>query len=135
GHGIGDAARLAFEVGALLDAELLMEDVTLDAARRLQNDAAPSHRACDAAAHDHFIGYDAAGDACRLADQDVGGVQVALDLAIDMDLTLRDKIADDRQILADVGGARWVARARRGRVLSRQRRVLTVMRWRLRRRR
>ena len=95
-------ARLPFEVRTLLDAELLVEDIAFDAARSLQHHAAPADRAGDAAAHDDFVRHDAAGDASSLADNDVGGVQVTLDLSVDVHLAFRDEIADDRQIFADV---------------------------------
>ena len=106
------AARLALEEGALLDGQRLMEDVALDVAGGLQHHALAAHRAHDVAAHDDLLGDDAAGDARLLADDDVGAVDVALHLAVDLHFALGDEVAVDREIGADDGRRVALAAAR-----------------------
>ena len=97
------AARLALEVGALLDRQRLVEDIALDVARGLQQHLAAADRAHHVAAYNDLLGDDAAGDAGPLADNDVGAVDVALHLAVDLYLAAGDEVAHDGEIRADDG--------------------------------
>ncbi|MEI9900298.1 MAG: hypothetical protein WDN31_09425 [Hyphomicrobium sp.] len=55
------------------------------------------------AADDDLLGGDAAGDARLLADDDVGSLDVALNLAVDLHLALGDEVAVDHQVGTDDG--------------------------------
>src|SRR5688572_5064834 len=102
GRRILHAAGLAFEIGPLLDGQLLMEDVAFELAAGLQQHALAAHRPHHGAAYDDLLGDDIAGDACIFADDDAGGVQVALDLAVDLHLAPGHEVADDRQVGTDL---------------------------------
>ena len=104
GQRIVRAARLSFEIGALLDGEALMVDVALDMGLRLERHAQAPDRAEHAAAHHDILGEHAAGDLRLVAEQERAAMHVALDLAVDLDLAFRGHVAGDRQILADDGG-------------------------------
>ena len=107
GNRIVRAARLALEEGALLDGDGLVVDIAFDMARGLQQHAAAANGAEHMAADDALLGNDAAGDAGLLADHDVRAVNVALDLALDLDLAFRHEVAVDYEIgTDDRGGGR-----------------------------
>lgn len=65
-----------------------MVDIAFDVALRLQHHALAADRPHDVAAHHDFFRDDPACDACPLADHDVSTVDIALDLAIDLNLSL-----------------------------------------------
>ena len=89
------AARLPLEIGALLDGEALMEDIALDMGLRLQRHAQAADRADDAAAHHDILGDHAAHHLRLVAEQERAAMNVALDLAVDLDLALRGHVAGD----------------------------------------
>jgi hypothetical protein len=81
---------MAMEVRTLLDREGQMMDVGFDVTGRLQinRDAAndPQH----GAAHDHSIGRNRAGYLALVADDYFHALDIALDVAIDLQRTLAD---------------------------------------------
>src|SRR5690606_3239429 len=97
------AARLPFEIGTLLDGQALMEDIALDMGLRLQRDAETPDRADHAAAHHHVFGDDAADDLRFVAEEERAAIDVALDLAVDLEFALGLHVAGDRQVFADDG--------------------------------
>src|SRR5262245_23051680 len=81
-----------------------MEDIALDMRLRLERDTQTPDRADYAPAHDDILGHDAADHLRLVAEQKRTAIDVALDLAIDLDLALRGDITRDAEILADDRG-------------------------------
>src|SRR6476620_10427005 len=100
-HGIVAAARSALEKGTLLERETLMIDVALDMGHGLQRHAQASDRADKAAADHHVLCRHIAFERGALAENQRDARDVAVDLAIEMDLAFRRDVARDPQILAD----------------------------------
>src|SRR6476646_998956 len=100
-HGIVAAARSALEIGTLLERETLMIDVALDMGHDLQRHAQASDRADEAAADYHVLCRHIAFERGALAENQRDARDVAMDLAIEMDLAFRRDVARDPQILAD----------------------------------
>ncbi len=76
----------------------LMVDIAFDMARGLQQNPAAANGTEHMAADDALLGNDAAGDAGLLADHDVRAVNIALDLALDLNLAFRHEVAVDDEI-------------------------------------
>src|SRR5262249_14484854 len=95
------AARLSFEIGALLNGKALVVDVAFDARWPLKRNAQTFDRSDQAAAHNNLLGLDLAPHLRLVAEQKRLAVDVALNLAVDLDLAFRGDVAGDRQVLAD----------------------------------
>src|SRR5262249_62300435 len=78
-----------------------MKNITLDRTAVLQLDADGMDRALDAAADCDVLRDDAALDLCAIADQKIGGAQLAFDSAENLRWTVAFDIADDRHVGAD----------------------------------
>src|SRR5215831_5870046 len=83
---IFNAPRRSFEQRVLVDRQRAMENVALDRPTVLQLDA---------------DGADAALDLCAIADEKIGGAQLAFDAAEDLRRTVAFDVADDRHSGAD----------------------------------
>jgi len=78
-----------------------MDNVAFDMGLRLERNAHAPDRADHPSAHDDVFGDDAAHNLCCVAEQERAAMNVALDLTVDLDLTLGGDIAGDRKALAD----------------------------------
>src|SRR5215468_10837673 len=78
-----------------------MKNVTLDRPAVLQLDADGTDGALDAAADRDVLRNDAALDLCAVADEKIGGAQLAFDAAEDLRRTVAFDVADDRHSGAD----------------------------------
>src|SRR5262249_3155244 len=95
------AARLSFEIGALLNGKALVEDVAFDMRRSLKRNAQAFDRSDQVAAHNDVLGHDPAPHLRFVAEQKRAAADVALNFAIDLDLAFGGDVAGDRQVLAD----------------------------------
>src|SRR5262249_18636971 len=98
------APRFSFEVSALLDGQTLMENIALNMGLRLQLDAKAPPLAHHPAAHHDVLGRDAADYLRFVSEQERAAMDIALDLAVDLNLALGSDITGDRQVLADDRG-------------------------------
>src|SRR6266536_4297732 len=78
-----------------------MKNVALDRPTVLQLDADGTDGALDAAADRDVLRNDAALDLCAIADEKIGGAQLAFDAAEDLRWTAAFDVADDRHSGAD----------------------------------
>src|SRR5215831_277593 len=98
---IFNAPRRSFEQRVLVDRQRAMENVALDRPTVLQLDADGADGALDAAADRDVLRNDAALDLCAIADEKIGGAQLAFDAAEDLRRTVAFDVADDRHSGAD----------------------------------
>src|SRR5690606_39905870 len=75
-----------------------MIDVAFDLALGLQHHLPAADRTLDRSPNDDLLGDDSTSDPRALADHDVATVDIALHFAIDLDLTVRNKVADDDEV-------------------------------------
>jgi len=75
-----------------------MVDVAFNLARRLEADAPSTNRPHHLPKYDDVFGADGAGNARSLADDHAIAVDVALNLTIHPQFTLRNNIANDGEI-------------------------------------
>jgi hypothetical protein len=101
GQRVVGVAAIAFEEGAGLDGEGFVQDVALDMAGRGEQHLARADGALDAAAHGHLFGHHIALDEGLVADDEAGRVDVAFDLAVDLDIAGRGQRAGDHEVAAD----------------------------------
>jgi len=94
---------VAFQEGARLDGQILMEDVADDVGGFGELDGTRLDLAVDGAVNAHRFSDDLALDLGCLADKQRLGANIALDDAIDLDLAITAEIADDL-VISD-GGA------------------------------
>src|SRR5262245_21827252 len=78
-----------------------MKNVTLDRPAVLQLDADGTDGALDAAADCDVLRNDAALDLCAVANEKIGGAQLAFDAAVDLRRTAAFDVADNRHSGAD----------------------------------
>lgn len=86
-----------------------MVDIAFDVALSLQHYATAADRPHYVSTHNNFVRQDAPSDAGAFADDDVGSVDVALNVAVDLDLTFGTQVAVDRQVRADDGWREAIA--------------------------
>jgi len=91
------ATAAALEVGSLLDRKRHVVDVAVDLRRGLKGNGFSAYDARDSAANDHLLTRDHAGHPALLAHDNLGGLNVTLDLTID----LQNTTADDLQSLSN----------------------------------
>ena len=101
GGRIVGTSGLAFEERALLDRERLMINIALDVTGRLQGNFFAANGSHDLTADDDLFGNNAARNPGLFTDQHVGAVNIALDLALNMDFALGDQVAHNREIGTD----------------------------------
>src|SRR6185312_16065616 len=94
-------ARLSFEIGTLLDGKALVEDVAFHMALPLERNTQARDRSYKMAAHNYILGRNSARHPRLVAEQKRAATDVALNLAVDLDLAFRGDVASDRQVLAD----------------------------------
>src|SRR5690606_9551245 len=87
-----------------LDAERGVQNVTVNDGGGGHGDLIAAHGAVHLAADDHFPGADIAADDRFFADDDACGLQIAIHLTFDLDFSVRDEVALDRQIFRQNGG-------------------------------
>lgn len=75
-----------------------MEDVTFNVALSLEHHAIAADRSHDLAPDDNLFGPDAASDARALSNDDVGAVDVALNLPVNLHLALGCEVSNNRQV-------------------------------------
>jgi hypothetical protein len=75
---------MAVEVSTLLDREGQVMDVGFDVTGGLQGDRLSTDDAQDCAAHDHLLACDHPSNLPLLTDDDLGRLNVTLDVAIDL---------------------------------------------------
>src|SRR5262245_26369954 len=78
-----------------------MKNIALDRPTVLQLDAEGTDGALDAAADRDVLRNDAALDLCAIADEKIGGAQLAFDAAVDLRRTAAFDVAHDRHSGAD----------------------------------
>ena len=78
-----------------------MEDVAFNVGLRLERNAHAPDRSDNVAAHDYIVGRNTARHVRFVAEQKRGATNVALNLAVDLELAFRGDVASDRQVLAD----------------------------------
>ena len=78
-----------------------MEDVAFHMGLRLERDAQAPDRSDNVAAHNYILGGNTTRHLRLVAEQNRAATDVALNLAVDLDLACRDDVASDRQVLAD----------------------------------
>src|SRR5262245_6889163 len=78
-----------------------MKNIALDRPTVLQLDADGTDGALDAAADRDVLRNDAALDLCAVADEKIGGAQLAFDAAVDLRWTAAFDVAHDRHSGAD----------------------------------
>jgi hypothetical protein len=88
---------MAVEVSALFDREGHVMDIGLDMARRLQGNCMSADDAQNSTAHDHLLACDHPGHLPFLTNENLGRLNVTLDVAIDLQHTP----ANDPEALAD----------------------------------
>src|ERR1700674_5057209 len=84
------AARLSFEIGTLLDGKALADDVAFHMALPLERNAQARDRPDNMPAHYYILGRDTAPHLRLVAEQKRATTDVALNLAVDLDLAFRD---------------------------------------------
>src|SRR4029079_10583369 len=82
------------ELGALVDRERLLDDIAIDARRRIEVDGRALQRTLDLSLNDNHPRRDGAKNAARLADRNAFAVHVAFDVSGDEErsLGLEDKL-------------------------------------------
>src|SRR5215471_11506086 len=98
---IFNAPRRSLKQRVLVDRQRAMKNVALDRPTVLQLDADGTDGALDAAADRDVLRNDAALDLCAVADEKIGGAQLAFDAAEDLRRTVAFDVADDRHSGAD----------------------------------
>src|SRR3990170_3954272 len=95
------AARLSFEIGTLLDGKALVKDVAFHMGLRLERNAQAPDRSDNVAAYNYILGRNTTRHLRLVAEQKRAATDVALNLAVELDLAFRGDIASDCQVLAD----------------------------------
>src|SRR5262245_12359140 len=98
---IFNAPWRSFKQRALVDRQRPMKNIALDRPAVLQLDAKGTDGALDAAADRDVLRNDAALDLCAIADEKIGGAQLAFDAAVDLRRTAAIDVAHDRHSGAD----------------------------------
>ena len=93
--------RLSFEIGTLLDGKALVEDVAFHVGLRLERNAQAPNGSDNVAAHNYILGRNTARHVTFVAEQKRAATNVALNLAVDLELAFGGDVASDRQVLAD----------------------------------
>jgi len=97
---------MAMEVRTLLDREGQMMDVGFDVTGRLQINRDTANDTQHGAAHDHSVGRNRAGYLASVANDHLNALDIALDVAVDLQRALADylqALACDGEIVADHG--------------------------------
>src|SRR5690606_35456872 len=87
-----------------VNAERGVQHVALKDGGGGHGDLIAAHGAVHLAADDHFLRADIAADDRFFADDDACGLQIAIHLTFDLDFSVRDEVALDRQIFRQNGG-------------------------------
>jgi catechol 2,3-dioxygenase-like lactoylglutathione lyase family enzyme len=93
----GNTTTTPIEHGSLLNRKSHVMNVALNIRRGLQRDGLAADHTCDFALNDHLRTGDRTRDLALLANDDLDGVHIPFDLAID----LKDALADDLEAFAD----------------------------------
>src|SRR5262249_14108556 len=96
-----DPAALALKNGARLDRQSLVHDVANDLGRLRQNHRLALDLSVDRTADPNVVARDAPAHVRTLADRDRAALDVALYLAIDLNVAIAHQIALDLQTTAD----------------------------------
>src|SRR5919108_1089349 len=111
------APGLALEVGAWLNRQRVVIDVTFDVAGGLQHHLLATNRPHHLPPHYDHVGNNSAGKPAMLPDHDGRAMNLTLYFTLDMDFALTNEIAYDHQVTSDerrgIGLSRSRSRFRR----------------------
>src|SRR5580765_2230281 len=119
-----DPATLALEEGARLDRQGLVHDVADELGRLRQDHRLALELSVDRTADPDVVAGNGSVYVRTLADGDRAALDVALDLAVDLNVAVADQVALDLQITADDRLRRAAVGARRGGCRRERRRLV-----------
>src|SRR4051812_5239860 len=100
-HRLVEAARHAFELRVLLDRERAIENLAVHHSRALQFDGVAVDRALEVAVDDGVLGHYLTFHLRAFADCKLAGMNLAADLAVDLQSAGTDDVAGDHHAMAE----------------------------------